>query len=159
MDEDGNDLKTETSTDQKTVKNKKKWPLWRKIAAVVAVVLVALFIIVNVATSGVAKVSNQFLKDVQSKNADAAYSLLTKEAVAATDKDKFKTIVDQAGPILNAKTNMTSKEASGETGKAGTGKVVYEIKGTDGVTYVVTINLQKEDGKWKVLNFESTQKK
>lgn len=159
MDEDSDNLKTEPKTDKSMVKNKNKWPLWRKIAAGAVVVAVVLFIVVNMATSGVAKVSNEFLKNVQNKNTDAAYSLLTKDATAVTDKDKFNNIVDQAGPILNAKTNMTSKEVSGETGKAGTGKVVYEIKGTDGVTYTVTINLQKEDGKWKVLNFESTQKK
>lgn len=140
-------------------KKVRKFPLWQKIAAGAVVAAVVLFIIINMATSGVAKVSNEFLKDIQTKNADAAYSLLTKAAVAVTDKTQFKKVVDQAGPILNTKTNMTSKEASGETGKAGTGKVVYEIKGTDGITYTVTINLQKEDGKWKVLNFESTQKK
>ena len=137
----------------------RKFPLWQKIVAGAVVAAAVLFIIINMATSGVAKVSNEFLKDIQTKNADAAYSLLTKAAAAVTDKDQFKKVVDQAGPILNTKTNMTSKEASGETGKAGTGKVVYEIKGTDGITYTVTINLQKEDGKWKVLNFESTQKK
>lgn len=159
MDEDSNDLKTETKMDRKAVNNKKKRPLWQKIVAGAVVAFVVLFIIINLATSGVTKVSNEFLKDMQNKNADGAYSLLTKEAAAATDKDQFKKVVDQAGPILNTKAKMTSKEASGETGKAGTGKVVYEIKGTDGITYNITINLQKEDGKWKVLNFESTQKK
>lgn len=159
MDEDNNDLKTEAKTDKKVVKNKKKWPLWQKIVAAAVVVFVVLFIVINMATSGVAKASNEFLKDLQNKNADAAYSLLTKETTAATDKDQFKKLVDQVGPILNTKTNMTSKEVNAETGQAGSGKVVYEIKGTDGVTYVVTINLQKEDGKWKVLNYESTHKK
>ena len=140
-------------------KKVRKFPLWQKIVAGAVVAAIVLVIIVNMATSGVAKVSNEFLKDIQNKNADAAYSLLTKDAAAVTGKDQFKKVVNQAGPILNTKTNMTSKEVSGETGKAGTGKVVYEIKGTDGITYEVTINLQKEDGKWKVLNFESTQKK
>lgn len=144
---------------KEAAKKARRFPLWQKIVAGAVVAFVALFIIVNLATSGVAKVSNEFLKDVQNKNADAAYSLLTKDAAAATDKDQFKKVVDQAGPILNTKTKMTSKEASGETGKAGTGKVTYEIKGTDGITYQVTVSLQKEDGKWKVLNFESTQKK
>lgn len=142
-----------------SAKKVRRFPLWQKIVAGAVVVLVVLFIIVNMATSGVAKVSNEFLKDMQNKNADAAYSLLTKAAAAATDKDQFKKVVDQAGPILNTTAKMTSKEASGETGNAATGKVVYEIKGTDGITYDVTVNLQKEDGKWKVLNFESTQKK
>lgn len=140
-------------------KKNRKFPLWQKIVAGVVLAIIALVIIINLATGGVAKASNEFLKNVQNKKADAAYSLLTKDAAAATDKSRFQKIVDQAGPILNTKAKMTSKEVSGETGKAGTGKVVYEIKGTDGTTYRVTINLQKEDGKWKVLNFESTQKK
>ncbi len=155
MEENDSNLKS----DKKDTKSKKRFPLWQKIVAAAVVVFVVLFVVINLATSGVAKVSNEFLKDVQNKNADAAYSLLTKAAAAATAKDQFVKIVDQAGPILNTKTNMTTKEVSGETGSAGTGKVTYEIKGTDGVTYIVTINLQKQDGKWMVLNFESTQKK
>lgn len=139
-------------------KKKKQFPLWQKLVAGFIVVFIILVIIVNFATSSVAKVGNEFLRDIQAKDADGAYSLLTKEAAAATDKEQFKQIVDRAGPILNTKAKMTSREASGETGSAATGKVVYEIKGTDGITYDVTINLQKEDGQWKVLNFESTKK-
>ena len=150
---------SDSKSDSNTSKKNGRFRLWQKILAGAVVVFVVLFIIINLATSGVTKVSNEFLKDMQNKNADGAYSLLTKEAAAATDKDQFKKVVDQAGPILNTKAKMTSKEASGETGKAGTGKVVYEIKGTDGITYNITINLQKEDGEWKVLNFESDQKK
>lgn len=154
MEEDNN-----SKTSSKDSKSKGRFKLWQKILAWAVVIFVVLFIVINLATSGVVKVSNEFLKDMQNKNADGAYSLLTKDAAAATDKDQFTKVVDQVGPILNTKAKMTSKEASGETGKAGTGKVVYEIKGTNGVTYNVTVNLQKEDGNWKVLNFESTQKK
>lgn len=159
MDDNNNGPKAEEKTDKQVVKNKRKLPLWQKIVAGAIVVFVILFVVVNLATSSVAKAGNEFLKDVQNKNVDAAYSLLTKDAMAATGKDQFTKVVNQAGPILNTKANMTSKEISGETGKAGTGKITYEIKGTDGITYTVTINLQKEDGKWKILGFESTQKK
>lgn len=154
MDEDNTNPKIEKTA----TKSKKRFPLWQKIVAAAVVVFVILFIVINLATSGVVKVSNEFLKDMQNKNAEGAYSLLTKEAAAATDKTQFAKIVDQAGPILNTKAKMTSKEVSGETGQAGSGKVTYEIKGTDGVTYTVTINLQKQDGKWMVLNFESKKK-
>ena len=53
---------------------------------------------------------------------------------------------------------MISKEVRGETGSAATAKVVYEIKGSDGATYKITVNLTKEGGQWKVLNFESSKK-
>jgi hypothetical protein len=108
-------------------------------------------------TSGVVKVSNEFVNDMQAQNADGAYALMTKDAQAATDKSQFKDVVDRAGPILNTKEKMTGKEVKGETGNAASGKVTYEIKGTDGVTYKITVNLQKEDGQWRVLNFESTR--
>jgi hypothetical protein len=42
-----------------------------------------------------------------------------------------------------------------ETGYASTSEVVYEIKGTDGKTYNVTINLIKEGDVWRVQNFDS----
>ncbi|OGL34982.1 hypothetical protein A3F65_02230 [Candidatus Saccharibacteria bacterium RIFCSPHIGHO2_12_FULL_47_16b] len=143
----------------KVVKSKRKWPKWAKILSVIAVIIGAVIIIAILATSGVAKTGDEFLNAIKSGNADAAYALFTREAAAATDKASFRQTVDRIKPILNGPTKMTDREAKGETGQAATGKVVYEIKGTDGVTYQLTINLQKEDGKWKVLNFESTKKK
>lgn len=137
---------------------KKKRPLWQKIVAGVVIAIVALVLLVNVATSGAVKVSNQFISDIQNRRADAAYSLMSKEATAATPKDQFAAVVDRIGPLLNTETNMTSKEVKGETGSSATSKVTYEIKGTDGITYTVTVNLVKEDGAWKVLNFESDKK-
>lgn len=147
-------------TDEKDKKTGfRKWPTWKKVVAIVGALIIVLIVVAYSATSGVAKVSNEFLKDLQSTNADGAYSLFSKEAVAATDKTAFKDTVDKAGPILNTKAKMTGREVKGETGQAGTGKVTYEIAGTDNNTYTVTINLVKEDGKWKVVNFESTLKK
>ncbi len=147
-------------TDKKDSKQPRwKWPRWKKIVTVVVGLIVVLIIVAYTATSGVAKVSNEFLKDVQASNADAAYSLFSREAAAVTDKATLKTVVDKSGPILNAPAKMTSREVSGETGQAGTGKVTYEIKGTDGITYIVTINLTKENGAWKVISFESAIKK
>lgn len=138
---------------------KTKRPLWQKIVAGVVVFIVAVVIIVNVAASGAVKVSNQFINDIQAKQANDAYSLFSSEATKIVPKDQFVTLVNQAGPILNTNEKMTSKEVSGETGNSAKAKVVYEIKGTDNVTYEVTVNLTKESGQWKVLHFNSTPKK
>lgn len=147
-------------TDKKDKKTGiKNWPMWKKVVSVAGVLIIVLIVVAYSATSGVANVSNEFLKDLQTGNADGAYSLFSKEAAAVTDKATFKDVVDRSGPILNTKSKMTSREVKGETGKAGTGTVTYEIVGTDNKTYTVTINLTKEDGKWKVVNFESTLKK
>lgn len=140
---------------------KQKWSLKKKLivifGAIVAIIAV-LLIIINAATAAPVKVSNQLVADIQAKNATSAYSLLSKEAKNATDPQAFQATVDQIGPILTGKPNMKSKEVNAQTGNASTAKVVYEIQGNDGLVYVFTVNLVKEDDSWKVMNFESTKK-
>lgn len=154
---DAEALKNDKTTDVETGKSPKKLKKWHKIAIGIVVVIVGLVLIVNAATSGVTKTSNQYIDDIQSKNAAGAYSLMTKDAQATTTAADFQTLVEKIGPILNTKEKMTSKSVNGETGQAGTGIVTYEIKGTDGVTYNITVNLQKENGQWKVLNFKRSK--
>jgi ABC-type transporter MlaC component len=146
----------ETTKTEKTAKTKR--PLWQKIVAGVVLFVVAVFILVSIAARGAVKVSNEFLSNIQNRQAGAAYALFSNEAAAATPRDEFNKIVDRIGPLLNTKADMKSKEVQGETGSSATSTVVYEIKGTDGVTYEVTVNLVKEDGEWKVVNFDSSAK-
>lgn len=148
---DSEPKKTETKAGAKP----KRLKLWQKIVIGIVIAIVILVIIINSATSGVTKVSNEYINDIQASNGSAAYALMTKEAQATTTKSDFEQLVTKIGPILNTQEKMTSKEASGQTGQAATGKVTYQIKGTDGVTYNLTVNLQKEDGQWRVVNFES----
>jgi len=120
--------------------------------------VVAITLIVNSTTKAPVKVSNQFVNSVQTGDAAAAYALFSTEARQVVPVDQFNTLVAQVAPILNTKEKMTSKSISGETGEAATSKVTYELKGTDDKTYVITVNLVKEDGDWKVLNFERDSK-
>jgi hypothetical protein len=140
---------------------KKKWSTKKIIVVIVGAVVVLfiiLLIVANAATSASVKVSNSMVNDIQSGNAAAAYALMSSRAQEATSTTDFKAAVDQIGPILAGKPKMISKEVSGETGTAATAKVVYEIQGTDSLTYTFTVNLTKENGEWKVLNFESVKK-
>jgi outer membrane lipoprotein-sorting protein len=140
---------------------KQKWSLKKKllvIFGVIAAVIVALVLIANAATAAPVKVSNQLIANIQAKNATQAYDLLSQGAKNATDPQTFLATVNQIGPILTGKPDMKSKEVNAQTGSASTAKVVYEIKGNDGLTYLFTVNLIKEGDKWKVLNFESTKK-
>ena len=154
--DDQDKLKPATASSEKN-----KWDLKKKIwvigGAVIAIII-ALVIIVNTATSAPVKISNQLVSDIQAKNATGAYSLLSSEAQKVVPVDQFNQTVDQIGPILSGTPKMISKEISGQTGSAATAKVVYEIKGSDGVTYKITVNLTKENGQWKVLNFDSSKK-
>src|SRR3990167_7333262 len=122
-------------------KKKSKLPRWKKIVIGIVVFIVAIIIIAYVATSGAAKVSNEFLSDIQNKRADQAYSLFSKEAKDATDQTTFNTMVDRVGPIINTKAKMTGREVQDSSGSPATAQVKYEIKGTDGVEYRITIQL------------------
>jgi len=138
-------------------KSKKK--LLIKIAVGVVIAIVLLVLIVNATTSGAVNVSNTFVKSIQAENPGPAYALFSKEAKNVVSESDFNDAVSTAGKILKGKPKMTSKEVLGETGSAATSKITYEIDGNDSKTYIITVNLTKEDGDWKVLNFDSTTKK
>lgn len=137
----------------------------KKVLIIVVCVLAALIILVagtilytvNNTTSAPVNVSKQLVSDIQSKNATDAYNLLSPEAQKTVSSADFAKIVDQIGPILNGAPKMQSKEVSAATGDNQTAKVVYQIKGSDGVTYNFTVSLAKNNGKWLVQNFDSKQ--
>lgn len=149
--------KSDTADSLKKQKWSKKKKIWTIVGAIVAIII-ALVIIVNVATSAPVKISNELIADIQAKNATGAYSLLSNDAQKVVSADQFNQVVNQIGPILTGTPKMISKEIKGETGSAATAKVVYEIKGNDNTTYVITVNLIKDSGQWKVLNFDSSKK-
>lgn len=140
---------------------KQKWSKKKKIWVIVGVVVavfIILFVVTNAATSAPVKVSNELVSDIQSKNAAAAYGLLSSGAQGVVPADQFSQVVSQIGPILSGTPKMISKEVSGQTGSAATAKVVYDIQGSDGVAYRMTVNLTKDNGQWKVLNFDNSKK-
>jgi hypothetical protein len=148
------DTKTAVKPDDKPKKRNIK-KIIGIIVAVVVVLFVVIFIVANAATSAPLKVANSFMADIQADNSSAAYSLFTSAAQDATDPNGFKDTVDRIAPVLTGKPSVQSKAVNGETGSAATATVVYKVQGTDKV-YLVTIQLQKENGAWKVLGFEST---
>lgn len=135
---------------------------FKKIIGYVVLALVVLIVgvtlLANSATKESVKVSNQFLNAVQATDALEAYGLFSSAATEAVASDEFDALVAQAGPILNTEEKMTNKSVKAETGSASTAEVVYEIKGTDGKTYNVTVSLIKEGDVWKVQNFDSKMK-
>jgi len=128
------------------------------LVAFFVVVIVGIFIAVNFLTTDAVKVSDTFVSAMQNGDADTAYAQFSEEAVAVVPKDQFTQLVDQVDDILTGEPSNTNKSIEGETGSAAQSQVVYEIAGSDGKTYVVTVNLVKQDDDWKVLNFESDEK-
>jgi len=151
------DKTTPASAPSPAKKSKKK--LFIKIAVVVVILAVVLVLVVNGTTSGAVTVSNKFVKSIQAEDPSTAYNLFSNEAKNVVSESAFKEAVDQPGKILKGQAKMTGKEVEGKTGSAATSKITYDIDGNDGKTYTITVNLTKEDGEWKVLNFDSTTKK
>ena len=138
-----------TAKEPKKTDKKSKRPLWLKIVLGVAAFIVIIVVFAFVATNAPAKVSNEFLNDIQAQQADQAYSLFSKEAKEATDQASFKETVGRIGPLLNTKEKQTGREVKDSTGSPASAQVKYEIKGTDGIDYEITIQLVKQDDQWK----------
>lgn len=141
---------------------KKKWSLKKKILVIVGAVVVffiAIAAVANMATSAPLQVSDDLMTDIRTQNSSDGYDLLSSGAKSTISESEFTSVIDRIGPILTGTPELQSKEVSAETGSDATAQVVYKIKGSDGLTYTMTVNLVSEDGKWKVLNFDNTAKK
>lgn len=140
---------------------KKKMPKVLKIMLFVVAGFVALIVGMGIlfftASSGATKASDEFLNALQSGEGETAYDLFSTSAMEIVPEEEFIAVVDQIGPILNTEEKKISTNVSAETGSDTEAVVVYEIEGTDGVTYVFAITMVKEDGEWKVLNFDSDE--
>jgi len=154
-------VETNDNQDKVVKKTKQKWSLKKKLTVIIGtivVLIITLVLIANTATSAPLKVSDELLTDIQAGNATAAYNLLADDTKAGVTPDDMKATVDQISPILTGKPSVQSKEVSAESGKNTTAKIVYEIAGSDKLTYTVTVNLVQKDDAWKVSDFTSDKK-
>ena len=129
-----------------------------KIALVIVVFVLALWLGVSWFSGGAVAVSDAFISNVQNLKAPEAYALFTKQAADTVTPEDFKTIVDRVGPILNGTPKNVGKQIGTDASTGAQSTVTYEIAGSDNLTYLLTITLAKEDGAWKILSFESKQK-
>lgn len=138
---------------QQPKKSKKKLILI--IVGIIIIIFAAIFFFVVGATGEQAKVSNQFIANLQSNNADDAYSLTAAEFQKATPIDKFKDFATQENQFLpKNKPSIVSREISSSSGTSTT-TIVSNIKGDNGNTgYHATTLLVKENGKWLILSID-----
>lgn len=155
--EPAKEQKVEAVSPTNTNQQKKKMAMWKKILLGVVAFIVVIIVLASLATSGPAKASDEFVDNILSGNSGAAYSAFSTEAKDVVAEDQFDQIVKQMDDVLEDKASQKSKSVEGESGSAATGTVVYEVNGSDG-KYELTVNLVKEDGVWKVLNFDNTLK-
>jgi len=151
-------VETKTAVDVK----KKKMPKVLKIVLLAVggfvAIVVGLGVLFFTASSGATKVSDEFLNAMQAGDGATAYNLFSSKAKKQLPKEESIGVIGQIGAILNTEEKKVSTNVSAETGSDTEAVVVYEIEGTDGVTYMFAVTLVKEDGQWKVLNFDSDKK-
>ena|SRR3990167_4679442 len=140
-----------------TNQQKKKMAMWKKVVLGAVAFIIVIVVVASFATSGPAKASDAFVDNILSGNAQEAYKAFSSEAKNVVAEDQFDRIVKQMDEVLEDKASQRSRNIEGESGAAATGTMVYEVKGSDG-TYELTVNLVKEDGDWKVLNFDNSLK-
>lgn len=141
-----------------TVAKKPKLSKVKKIIAAVVVFIVLIIAIAFYATSGVSQTSHSFVDKILQNNSSAAYELFSNEAKQTVTTEQFKEIVATISSVLDDQASQQSADVESGTDKGTSGTVVYEVEGSDG-TYELTVNLIKEDNEWKVVSFESTNKK
>jgi hypothetical protein len=138
---------------------KKRFPTWLKviIGIVVAfiVLIIAIIIIVGQTTKGAAKVSDQFMTDVQSNKPAEAYQLASPDFRDATDQDKLTSIINSVSPALQGKYSIVGRAIS--KNKAGSFAVIaYKIDTSKGTKYARVTLKQQSDGTWQVETFQSS---
>ena len=127
------------------------------IAVLMTLAISTLFYTIKNTTSAPVNVSKQLINDIQSKNSNDAYNLLSPAAQSTISSNDFTQVVNRIGPILNGTPKLQSKEVSAKKEDGQTAKVVYQIIGSDNLTYNLTITLVKSNGTWQVQNFDSKQ--
>ncbi len=144
----------------KTSKNNRlsRIALWKKLTLLAVLAGIIIFIAITLSNNAPLKTSNDFLNSIQSRNADAAYNLFNSESQKTITLADFKNYVNKVSQTINSQESIVSKEVKGEPGANATGKVVYEIKGTDDALYTFTVELVKENNQWRISNFDNTKK-
>jgi hypothetical protein len=145
--------------------NNKKVPIWLIVLiglgvagfAVLALSVVANYLHVAGETNDAVKVSNQFVADIQSNNANAAYSLTTSAYRQHYSLTSLTQQIKQLSPVLQNKANISAKELyiwSNSSNHPNEAVTVYKIaaKTKSGFAYIRT---GVEEGKpWQVGGFD-----
>lgn len=150
--------KKPSNADKKTSTGKKPMPKALKIILIVVAALIAfvaiILVVASAATKEAVQTSNRFFDSIQAGEGETAYAMLTQEVKDSVTEEDFLGMVDQIGPILNTDEKTISREVNKNDSKE-TGTVVYEVDGTDGLKYTVTVKLVKDNGQWMIENFSS----
>lgn len=129
------------------------------IASVFIALMAIIFIGVNTATEAPLKVSDKLISSLKGNKPSEAYALFSADAKGTITEDAFADTVDKISPYLVSKPVITGKEINSSTDTGETSKITYEIKDDENNTYIIAVELIKNNDKWEIQYFESTKKK
>lgn len=155
MNEDNGYFSEALSNRQYGIKNKRSKKV---VALVLAIIIIALTISVSFAYynyEAPVRTSKEFITYVQDNNSSEAYKIFSDASKKLTSKETFTKMVDQVSSVLTGDTKEINREIVDSTDKDSKAKMQYEIEGSDGLKYEITIELIKKDSKWLVDDFSS----
>lgn len=135
---------------------KKKMALWKKILIGFVVFLVAIFVLAFVATRGAQSAADEFLADLQAGRCTEMYERATTNFTELGTLEQWEGACSQIGGILQGEPDKNGISTRAGTGENQTAEALYAIVGTDGITYDVQINIEKQDGEWMIDGFDSS---
>ncbi len=98
------------------------------------------------------KVSDEFVLDMDTNNASAAYSLTTPSFQKITTEANLANTAQQIQQHINGQPTETSWHITNQTGQPQSAVITYTSNGTNPVP--ISITLQKINGSWLILNFK-----
>lgn len=144
-----------------SVKSQRHIPKLVKIVlAVIAVIVVlggVLFVVVGKATKGAQVVSDKFVNAIQAGDIEGAYALTSGSFKKVTSQDQLKSVIDGVGPLLQGDEKITGRNIAKATNAKETVELVYKLKNSTADEYMKT-QLQKDDGEWRIVNFQADDK-
>jgi len=135
---------------------KKKMPLWKKIAIGIVVFIVGVIALAFLLTRGVQSAGDEFLTDLQAGQCTAIYEKTSQEFQSYTDETAWTAVCERIGPVLQGDAKSTGASTETNNGSE-TGQTDYRITGTDGKTYVVSFQMVKVDGEWLLNALDSSE--
>lgn len=130
------------------------------IALVVSLLIIAAcataVVLIVKATEAPAKVSDEFVSDLQRDDAAAAYALTGKTFRAASTEQDLATFVQSARPTMTRPAHRLERGIWTSSDHGTVAEVIYSTSGSRGTAYL-DVELERTGGDWKVVGLNETK--
>jgi len=143
------------------VSQKKKFPTWLKvligIVGAVIILVIALIVVVSVATAAPEKVSNQAVDDIQAGNSSALYAIASPGFKSATSEAALETALTNTAPLVTGEEKLVGKKVATSNGVEAAA-FIYSVDVSGDTNYLKVI-VQKSGDEWLIQGFSAYDEK